>query len=281
MEHAPKLVELSIDSDTVITLSIDEGDTVDITVLDNDLFADYVDSDNDCVSITLYSNSNMATINRLTYKNTCAQNNNLKKSAGTVAMLKRVLSFIVGKYGDITFTFKDDSKVDCGSEKSSLMYTSLQLHNATWYERHFGAVPSPTEVEQYDTIKRVLTDKTVFKQYDKTSLVKYIKPSVTTFHALFVNAKRIESDNYCEVERTLFTPYIKWLFETYKLSMPYEWQISAATVRSWVLAGGGTRNQKPTTECIKFKGAKRKVYVGKRGGRYVRMNGTFTSIYPF
>ena len=88
---------------------------------------------------TMHTISN---IQWISFHPSCSITPPLLRGEGTRTMVRAVLSFVVQKHPWIeTFTLTDMSTIDCNGHNAQLMFLSMALNAATWYTKHFGALP--------------------------------------------------------------------------------------------------------------------------------------------
>jgi len=262
--------------------------TINVSISDVDAGSRKMVEVGECLNIDVHTQRHVASIDMLAFMKTCASPTLLHGDEGTVRMLKTVLVYILEHVDkDVNyFEIVDASQISCSETiGTNLLFMYIQLHNKTWYESKFDAVLQSDENEQdnYARCIELLNDPSFYtktKSYFKAAprLIQQVLPSVTTFHELFVKVHRQDPRNYCMYANDWFTPFLQTtLFTEIKaLSL---WKIPAHTVRTWLQAGGQKRNGPTITrESIVYAGRKHKVYVGKRGGRYVQSHGTFISL---
>lgn len=82
------------------------------------------------------------------YRPTCTSLGDMEKGVGTVAMLKSAMTLLKVLFPAVTgATLKDSSRTDCALGTSvSLRHSYLARHSMTWYQAHFGARPSNSDV---------------------------------------------------------------------------------------------------------------------------------------
>lgn len=146
-----------------------------------------------CIVIEVEGSS--AIIQTLQYVQTCSVNTVLKKGEGTVEMVKASLKWLMQTYPEAKrIDFSDMSYIPLSKSYNMPLpeYYAL-VHGQTWYQQHFGAIPSKktkTVLQSYTTLRMM--------KVKDTPLVKYLPPSQHDKHVYEVIGpllKRIKSHN--------------------------------------------------------------------------------------
>jgi len=112
---------------------------------------------------------NIATIPILEWNSECALDKSLLKGAGTIHMIKTILSEVKKRYPYVElFTLTDNSHVKCTNGKEiPLLVLSLIEYKMSWYEKHFNARITDTNLhEKYTKGKEMLNDPYIKIPFD-------------------------------------------------------------------------------------------------------------------
>jgi len=104
-----------------------------------------------CVRIVLPSaHGNTAVLHALNYYASCSMPIKLDPGAGTIAMLRTALTFVLDAYPQVTqFELQDETFADVRGAERPLITTRRLLQGLPgWYEEHFGALPQSPVVAQ-------------------------------------------------------------------------------------------------------------------------------------
>ena len=108
-----------------------------------------------------YHKLDTATIPILDWDSKCAVNKNLEKGAGTILMIRVILSESIKRYPYIKhYTFRDNSHIPCDNEQEiSLLHLYVIKYNQSWYQQHFNAyIEEPSYRQKYNDGIKILND---------------------------------------------------------------------------------------------------------------------------
>ena len=122
------------------------------------------DVKNPCIEIFLRINDNKyvktAKLQQINYNTTCNLTNNMEKGIGTIDMIHATFATIAYIFKDITeIEFEDCSQIPCDKTTPSLKHYYVAFKEQTWYEYHFGAIPSSKYYIQYQDMLKQFNDK--------------------------------------------------------------------------------------------------------------------------
>ena len=186
-----------------------------------------------------------ATIPVLAWDSKCAIDKDLEKGAGTIAMIRIVLSETLKRYPYVNrYTFHDNSLIKCDNGKQiSLLHLSVIEHNKSWYERQFNAYILNTEMngkykngiialntpevkESFDTFKKIIYPS---KASGIEALQSYYETSAT-YHDFFTSILKKEGKKgLCSMIAGWIDIFLLYIFRFNPLSV--EWAIDKESIQ--------------------------------------------------
>jgi hypothetical protein len=98
-----------------------------------------------CITIQVYKKDPEALLQNLSFDSMCASNKPMPRGIGTREMLSSALYFLQTNFKWVKrLAFTDYSRFHCDSISIPLSELSFFVHQKTWYERYFDAVPMQT-----------------------------------------------------------------------------------------------------------------------------------------
>lgn len=105
-----------------------------------------------CITLNVYKDEPEAILQNLSFDSTCASNKPMPRGIGTREMLNSAIFFIAKRFKWVErISFTDVSSFRCESKTIPISEMSFLLHQKTWYERHFNAMPKA--VHLYESLR--------------------------------------------------------------------------------------------------------------------------------
>jgi hypothetical protein len=143
-----------------------------------------------CIHITIEQNDPLAIINTIDFYKSCSISEKAfnRGTGAMVLFVKTVLKWLIKEYPDIqTFSLTDESYYKTNGGAYLLPEKMLLTEGKTWYQKHFGAIPSSRTEKLYNSyLLEYQKHEEVFKQLPNTAwlesnLAKTIQPYQTLY----------------------------------------------------------------------------------------------------
>lgn len=186
-----------------------------------------------------------ATIPILAWDTKCAVNKNLVKGAGTISMIRLILSESMKRYPYIKrYIFKDNSIIPCDNgQQISLLHLTVIKYNKSWYEQNFNAyIEEPSYRKKYTDGIKVLNDPLLklsfeefrnkiqsFSKEPELELLKDFYENADTYFLFFKSIFDKEGrSRQCNLIVGWIDMFLLYIFQFDPLSVP--WVIDSESV---------------------------------------------------
>lgn len=198
-----------------------------------------------CITITKFIDNDNAHIEGITYDTLCNISKDMKRSSGTIDMIKTALTFLIRIFPKIrTVSFVDKSEIYCKNNAHVYLASYHFLkYGKTWYEDKFDAIPEEScDRKVYNRFKKNIGKYTTssFKEFcslyleknirNKSAIMRTIRPHYDTNDLIFL--KRIQENEDCSVFYVWLYEYMQSKMKGAKLYQMF-WNIKADTIISW------------------------------------------------
>lgn len=217
-----------------------------------------------CIRFTLYKNTKGSydvVIQDIEYHSTCSSTRPMQRKAGTIKMVQGALKAIISYLGKTqvhSISFTDESRYEHPSNGYIPLPEKYALFGKpTWYQQHFGAIPTKTTNNATENVLRAYRDASKIKVADThivdLAFYKHAFASMTIREMMQAIGDNITEMHVSSILHALNLPPLSGTSWSIPVNKVAQYSINEAAFEDVTMGGGDNSLMFLPTELYSFK----------------------------